>query len=195
MQFYSISCIWSNWILLVSLFVVSLFHLYALQIHKSWNRPKHIFLVCICVLLTSVSVLLSNATSQPTHFSINKNAAILPQVPPSALNHTPCSPVRRELLSHDGQLCSPVQCCVCVRSGLWLSLSLSWIRPVMMNEACNITNLAGISWTRQCPHSCAKLTSFLHKHMLSVLAQRLMGEISCWHHWAFAHKKVRLGGF
>ncbi len=85
-----------------------------------------------------MSVLLSNASSQPTHISINKNAAILPQVPPSALNHTPCSPVRREILSHDGQLCSSVQCCVCVWSGLWLSLSLSagsdlwwWMRHVI----------------------------------------------------------------
>ncbi len=132
-------------------------------------RPKHIFLECSFALFASVSVLLSNAMSQPTHISINKNTAILPQVPPSALNHTPCCPVRKERLSHDGQLCSPVQCCVCVWSGLWLSLS--WIRPVMMNEACNITTLAGISRTRQCTHSCAKRTSFLHKHMLSVLAQ------------------------
>lgn len=109
--------------------------------------------------------------------ALTLNTAILPWVIPSALNHTPCSLIRKERLSHGGQLCSHVQCCVCVWDGLWLSLSAGpdlwwWMRHVISPHSLVFHEQGSV----HIPVPSG--TALLHKHMLSMLARSLMGGIS-----------------
>lgn len=121
----------------------------------------------------------SEPTSRrPTRISIGGdtcltlNVAILPRCLavtfPSALyyswtTHPAVLLENRDFPTDDSCVLMYNTVCMCIRWPLAISLSrslyLSWIRPVMMNEACNITTLAGVSPTRQCLHSSAKRTS------------------------------------